>query len=163
MKVYKSVGAVAVYNRPRAASLVAGTAVLLAGAGFIGGVLVEKHSGSSSSSSAAPARAVRPAPAATRPAAPSRPAQAATVGSAASSTTARSAYGRGFRRGIAAVVSDPRGFQAGGTYVVRLTPGRNGAPFTIGPRVTVEAGNLYSLCRNGQHVCMRQGGLAGAP
>jgi hypothetical protein len=155
MKVYKSVGAFDVYSRPRAASLVAGTAVLLAGAGFIGGVLVEKNSGSSSSSSAAPA-------AATKPAAPSRPAQAATTASTASSTT-HTAYRRGFRRGVAAVVSDPRGFQAGGTYVVRLTPGRNGAPFTIGPRVTVEAGNLYSLCRNGQHVCMKQGGLAGAP
>jgi hypothetical protein len=155
MKVYKSVGAFDVYSRPRAASLVAGTAVLLAGAGFIGGVLVEKNSGSSSSSSAAPA--------ATKAAAPSRPAPAATAGSTASSTTTRSAYRRGFHRGIAAVVSDPRGFQAGGTYVVRLTPGRNGAPFTIGPRVTVEAGNLYSLCRNGQHVCMKQGGLAGAP
>ena len=162
MKVYKSVGAFDVYSRPRAASLVAGTAVLLAGAGFIGGVLVEKNSGSSSSSSAAPARAAQ-APAATRPGAPSAPAQAVTAGSAASSTTARSAYRRGFHRGIAAVVSDPRGFQSGGTYVVRLTPGRNGAPFTIGPRVTVEAGNLYSLCRNGQHVCMKQGGLAGAP
>src|SRR5436190_24212496 len=105
MKVYKSVGAVAVYNRPRAASLAAGTAVLLAGAGFIGGVLVEKHSGSSSSSSMAPARAARPA-------APSRPAQAATAGLAASCTTVHTAYRRGFRRGIAAVVSDPRGFQA---------------------------------------------------
>jgi hypothetical protein len=155
MKVYKSVGAVAVYNRPRAASIVAGTAVLLAGAGFIGGVLVEKHSGSTSSSSAAPA--VRSTPVATKPAAPSHPAQTATAG------TARTAYRRGFRRGIAAVVSDPNGFHPGGTYVVRLAPGRNGAPFTIGPRVTVEAGNLYSLCRSGQHVCMTQGGLTGSP
>jgi hypothetical protein len=163
MKVYRSVGAFDVYSPTRAASLLAGTAVLIAGAGFVGGVLVEKDSGSSSSSNDHAAAVVRPAPV-TAPPAAAKTAAKPSQGAALSSTSGGgTAYKRGFQNGLQAVVGDPSGFKAGGTYMVRLTPGRNGAPFTIGPRVTVAAGNIYSLCRNGQHICTTQGSLAGAP
>src|SRR5438128_3680368 len=49
MKVYKSVGAVDVYSPARVATIVAGAATLLAGAGFVGGLAAGGDSGSSSS------------------------------------------------------------------------------------------------------------------
>jgi hypothetical protein len=147
MKVYKSVGAVAIYSPARAATIAAGAVALLAGAGFAAGLVASDSGGSSSGPSAPLAARTAPAP----------------QGASPKGVAVRAAYRRGVRSGVASVVGDPRGLAAGSAYLVRLGPGRGAAPFTIGPRVTVEAGRTYSLCSNGQHICMKQGGLAGAP
>jgi hypothetical protein len=164
MKVYKSVGAVAVYSPARVATMIAGAVALVGGAGFAAGLVAGDDSGATSSAGVATVVPARPAAVPSK-SATQTPRSADKGSSGAGSTTggARAAYRRGFQNGIAALVGSPSAFRAGSSYLVRLRSGKGGAPFTIGPRVTVETGNTYSLCSHGQRICMKQGGLPGAP
>jgi hypothetical protein len=145
IKVWKSVGAVRIYSRPRALLLLAAVLAGLLAAGFAVGRASDRGS----------ERAVRPVAAvtATPSAKPDR---------AASGAAVRAAYRRGLRAGSrrttrrgagAASVFGDR-FKAGSAYFVMFEHDDNGA-LRIGPSIAARLGFSYRLCREGRSVCER--------
>jgi hypothetical protein len=145
MKVYKSVGAVAVYSKARATAVVAAAGLVVAGAGVAAGVAL-----AGGDPEAAPAAAAPPPETVREPAPPER----------SSGPPSRAATKRAYRRGYRAGVSDvfPRGgtLEPGGAYVIRLAPG-DGTPPRIGQRVPIEQGKTYYLCAGGTRLCIASG------
>jgi hypothetical protein len=145
VKVWKSVGAVAVYSKTRVAALVIVGLVVVAGAGFAGGLLVQGDDNESS-----PA----PAPVATTPDTPP-PSEAKAEPTRTPPLTRRAAYRRGYRDGTRQLFGSGGPLRAGSAYFVRAERGPGGV--RIGRRERVELGTTYWLCAGGQRLCMRPG------
>lgn len=144
MKVWKSVGAVAVYSAWRATAIVLVLAGLLVAVGFgIGRVTDDEDK----------AVASTPAP---RPAAvQAGDDKAADTSGAADSEKPRAtpaagkrAYRTGYRDGARRALGE---LTAGSAYMVKVVKGSSGV--RIGPSVMARPGFQYRLCRSGQSVC----------
>lgn len=154
VKVFKSVGAVRVYNPWNALWATLGVALLLLGIGFgIGWILNDDNGGSSTSSSSAVSdtagrqaayqnglTAGRRQGAATA-AKTSAPAKKATPAPAAAPKA-----GASFKSGNSYTLN---GIRSSGSYFVQVGPGGKG--LRIGPHVSAQAGQTYWLC--GSRIC----------
>jgi hypothetical protein len=145
VKVWKSVGAVAVYSKARVAALVIAGLLVVGGAGFVGGMLIE---GDDTESSPAPA------PVATTPDGPPRSNEKAEP-TRTPPLTRRAAYRRGYRDGIRRFFGPGGPLDAGSAYFIRAERGPAGV--RIGRRERIEVGQTYWLCAGGQRLCMRPG------
>lgn len=147
MKVWKPVGAVAVYSRARVTLLVLAFVLLVGGLGFLGGIAA--GDGDDDGNAGDPA-AANPAPAsqdAPDDEADEKPAE-----------RPRAAYRRGYRAGRRASangVPGVNGLESGEAYFVRIEKGPDG--LRIGRREPVVLGTTYWLCAGGQRLCMREG------
>lgn len=146
-KVYKSVGAVAVYSPWRAAAAVGAGLLLVAGAGFgIGAAAGD--GGAAQPATRTVVRTLREPALATQVTdrAPRPAPQRVTRG-----------YLRGYRAGATQAFGPPNDFRAGSAYVVRLRRGAHGT-LRVGPHIAVVAGTRYYLCAGGLRLCMGTGG-----
>jgi hypothetical protein len=159
IKVWKRTGAVAVYSPVRFALTVLVLVLAVAAAGFFGGRATR-----STKTTVATVRA--PAPPATASTAPAKPAPAPTTPVRARHAVRRS-FQRGYRAGARSVFGSPSFFVPGSAYLVKVAPGGNGARYSLGPRVKVQTGFVYRLCRGGTKICVapdpRDGRPAAAP
>jgi hypothetical protein len=155
-KVWKSVGAVRVYNPAKAALAVAGGIIVIGAAGFGLGAAVA--GGSDEDDAAAP---VRPASTATPPAGEARERESeapAPKVKAESESGARAVRKAGYKRGYAAGASKAfGGLGDPGAYVIRVKESAGGAPQIV-QSVTVESGRSYYLCEGGTRLCIANGG-----
>jgi hypothetical protein len=156
MRVWKSVGAVAVYSRTRAILLVVVAVAVLLGAGVLAGVAI--GGGDNTDASGDPTTVtVKASPSSTQAEADAPPP------AKASKTELRKATKAGYKRGFKAgsqkqgVFAAGGDIKAGGIYMVRLVNGSNGK-LAIAQHVTVHAGDAYYICSGGTRVCIRQGG-----
>jgi hypothetical protein len=148
VRVWKSVGAVAIYSPSRAAGLATGAVVAVVGAGFLGGLAVGKNSGDSVTH-VVTQRVAAPGPKAST----SKPQPATPVSKTA-------AYKRGYAAGskrTAAATPSVSGLGAGGPYVVRAGRSADGSLHVI-QAVPVQAGKSYYMCAGGSRLCIRSGG-----
>jgi len=151
VKVFKSVGAVRVYNPWNAIWAMLGIALLLAGVGFAIGWIANNDNGGSSSSSSSPAvsdtagrqQAYQNGLAAGRRQGASATAKKATPAPAAAPKT-----GASFKSGNSYTLN---GIKSSGAYFVQVGPGGQG--LRIGPHVSAKAGQTYWLC--GSRICYR--------
>lgn len=150
IKVWKRVGAVAVYSPARAGLVALALVALVAVPAFFGGrasssdKVVTVTRTDTQTQTSAPAADSSPTPVAAAP------------NPGAAKRVARGSYRRGYRAGARA--SSPGGagfFKPGEAYLLKIEPGRNGAPWTVGPHVKVDLGFSYRLCRGGTTVCVR--------
>lgn len=155
MKVWKPVGAVAVYSRTRVVALIAACVLAIGGLGFLGGLVVGEGDESSAATDpprpASATQADTPEPTTASVPAADKPDKAEDGDSAA---PARRAYRRGYRNGLRAATN---GLDVGSAYFVRVARGgANG--LRIGRREQIEEGRTYWLCAGGQRLCIRNGG-----
>ncbi len=152
MKVWKSVGAVAVYSAWRATAIVAVVVALLVAVGFGIGRMTDDDSGD---------QAAAGTPAAAPVTVQKRDDNASDTSSAAdgekpgaTSAARKRAYASGYRDGARKALG---GLNPGSAYFVKLVKGPSGS-MRIGPSVMARPGFQYRLCRNGQSVCETAGG-----
>ena len=156
VKVFKSVGAVRVYNGWNAAGAAVGLALLIAGIGFAIGWIANNDNGTSSGSSAAVSDAAGRQAAYQNGLAAGRSQSAAT----ASKTKAAPApapkpvvsgtFGKGFKAGTAYSLGT---ITKSGSYFVQVGSGKKG--LHVGPHVAATAGRTYWVCGGGTRVCYR--------
>ena len=155
VKVFKSVGAVRVYNPLNAVGVIIGVALLVAGIGFaIGWIANNDGGGSSGSSAAVTDTAGRQAAYDSGLAAGRR--QGAATAAAKSKTNAKPApapkaapVATGtFKAGTANALGD---ISKSGAYFVQVQKGSKG--LKIGPTVSATGGHTYWVC--GNRVCYR--------
>lgn len=151
-KVWKSVGAVAIYSRPRAVLLGVLLVLAVAGLGFVAGIALGGDDDSGDSTAAE----VRTE---TETATETVTTEVTTTAPAENGDGSGSGSGGSgsYRQGANDVFGDLSDFRVGGAYMIRLQQGANGARFQIGPHVTVEPGRTYFLCGSGsQRLCVRR-------
>jgi hypothetical protein len=136
VRVYKSVGAVRVYNSRNAIAVALVALVVLVGLGFLIGYLTR-----GSPAAAKPATVTRVVHVTDPPAKPAAPS---------------GGYRSGYSAGVSAVFGNPHAFSAGG-YVVRLVPGQGG-PLTIAQHIALMPGYHYWLCNGGTRICFQRFG-----
>jgi hypothetical protein len=158
VKVSKRVGAVAIYSPARAIALVTVLVLAIAAVGFFGG------RASKSDAKAAPSQPAAASAPATAPAQDST-STAGTGGADASApdTTAHAQrhIKRGYRAGAqAAVPGGAAFFKPGEAYIIKVEPGRNGAPFSIGAHTRIDPNFRYRICRGGTRICVVPVGAA---
>jgi hypothetical protein len=148
VRVHRSVGAVAVYSRPRAVLIALLLVAVLAGGGYAIGRVTAPEATTTVIHEKAAAPPVAPATAAPTPA-------------KASPAATRAAYRRGLRAGVArgrkSVVAAPAALAAlepGTPYIVTVN-GTPKGPQTLGFNTTVESGFLYRLCPDRTGICKR--------
>ena len=148
VKVFKSVGAVRVYNPWNALWAALGISLLLLGIGFgIGWIANNDNGGSSTSSSAAVSdTAGRQQAFQNGVAAGRRQAAAAAPKQAPAAAAPAPKAGTGFKAGNGYTLN---GIKSSGAYFVQIGPGGKG--LRIGPHVSATAGQNYWLC--GNRVC----------
>jgi hypothetical protein len=158
VKVFKSVGAVRVYNPLNAVGILIGLALLVLGAGFAIGWFANNDSGGSSGSSAAVSDTAGRQAAYNSGLAAGRRQGAATAASKASKATpatkatpapkAAPVVTGSFKSGTAYALGD---IKKSGAYFVQVDKGHKG--LRIGPTVSATAGHTYWVC--GDRVCYR--------
>jgi hypothetical protein len=157
VKVFKSVGAVRVYNPWNAVWAALGIVLLVAGIGFAIGWFANNGSDSSTTSSVVPSDvAGRQAAYQSGLAAGRRQGAAAASKKTAAvkpvpRTPAAPVTGS-FKSGSAYVLN---GITSPGAYFVQVA--RGGSGLHIGPHVSAQGGNTYWLCGGGTRVCYAQG------
>jgi hypothetical protein len=146
VKVWRRVGAVAVYNRGRAFGLLVALVALvavIAAAAFFGG------RASKDDAASVPAQS----PAATRTATPGAPGDAPPPG--ATKADVKHSYNRGYRAGAkAAAPGGSSFFTPGEAYLLKIEQGRHGTPYTVGPHVRIDPGYRYRICAGGSRICV---------
>jgi hypothetical protein len=160
VKVFKSVGAVRVYNPMNAVGAVIGVVLLVAGIGFaIGWIANNGDNGSSASSSAVSDASGRQAAyqqgltaGRTQGAAAAKKATPAPA-PAKTRTIVKGNYGNGFKAGSTYVLGD---IKSSGAYFVQLGQGTSG--LRVGPHVSAKTGFTYWLCGGGKRICYAPGG-----
>jgi hypothetical protein len=152
-RVWKSVGAVAVYSRWKVALLTTLAIALLAGGGFaIGYFVAPTDEGEGNPVPAV--RATQEADASPPPAdAAAGAPEAGEAGTGALRRERRRGYRQGYRAGTRQVFGGIEELDIGATYMIKVEGGSGEAKRTIGPRVQVREGYVYRLCRNGTHIC----------
>jgi hypothetical protein len=158
VKVSKRVGAVAIYSPARAVTLVTVLVLAIAAVGFFGG---RASKSDAKADPAQPAAASAPAPAQS---------STSTAGNGGSDTAAvdtkgvaKRNYQRGYRAGVKAAAPGGSGFfKPGQAYIIKVEPGRNGAPFSIGAHTRIDPAFRYRLCRGGTRICVVPVGAATA-
>jgi hypothetical protein len=149
VKVWRSVGAVAVYSRGRAVVILL-TLLLaiaaIAAAAFLGG----RASKDDAASVAAPVATSAP------PAATNAPESSAGDGTPdVTPAPAKHSYRRGYRAGArAAAPGGAAFFKPGEAYLVKIEKGRHGTPYAIGPHVRIASGFRYRICGGGTKICV---------
>jgi hypothetical protein len=146
VKVWKSVGAVAVYSKARVTALLLVGLALVAGAGFAAGMLVQGDDDSEASPAPAPVAQTADTPSVEE--AKAEPARTPPL-------SKRAAYRRGYRAGSRQLFGPGGPLRAGSAYFVRAERGPGGV--RIGRRERIEIGTTYWLCSGGQRLCMRPG------
>jgi hypothetical protein len=118
--------------------------VVVAGAGFVGGLAVEGDGAESSPAPSAPVGTTSddPPPSYTRDDSTRKPAAGR-----------RAAYRRGYRAGSRQLFGPGGPLRPGSAYFVRAERGPDGV--RIGRRERIDAGVTYWLCAGGQRLCMR--------
>jgi nucleoid-associated protein YgaU len=154
VKVFKSVGAVRVYNPWNAIWAAIGVALLLAGIGFAIGWIANNDNGGSSSSTSSAAvsdTAGRQAAFQNGVAAGRRQASAVAAKKAPAAAPAPAPKGgTSFKSGNSYTLN---GIKSSGAYFVQVGPGGQG--LRIGPHVSAKAGQTYWLC--GNRICYSAG------
>jgi hypothetical protein len=154
VKVFKSVGAVRVYNPWNAVWAALGVVLLVAGIGFAIGWFANNGNDSTSTSSVAPSdAAARQSAYQNGLAAGRRQGAAAAARKTPAKPVPRTAPTATFKSGTAYVLN---GVRSAGAYFVQIGPGGNG--LRIGPHVSAKSGNTYWLCGGGSRICYSQGG-----
>ena len=156
VKVSKRVGAVAIYSPARAIALVTVLVLAIAAAAFFGG---RASKGDAKAEPAQPAAASASAPAQS---------STSTAGSGATDTpavdtkaVAKRNYKRGYQAGAKAAAPGGSGFfKPGSAYIIKVEPGRNGAPFSIGAHTRIDPAFRYRICRGGTRICVVPVGAA---
>jgi len=149
VKVFKSVGAVRVYNPWNAIWATLGIALLLAGAGFAIGWIANNDNGASSTSSSAAVSDTAGRQQAFQNGVAAGRRQAATAVKAAPApapapkTIVKGGSGKTFKAGNSYTLN---GIKSSGAYFVQVGPGGSG--LRIGPHVSAQAGQTYWLCGN---------------
>jgi hypothetical protein len=148
VKVFKSVGAVRVYNPWNAVWAALGIGLLLVGIGFGIGWIANNDNGGSSSSTSSSAPAVsdaagRQAAYQNGLAAGRRQGVAAAAKKAKPAPAVAPKTGSSFKSGNSYTLN---GIKSGGAYFVQVGPGGQG--LRIGPHVSAKAGQTYWLCGN---------------
>jgi hypothetical protein len=151
VRVWKSVGAVAVYSRPRATVLAGGTALVLAGAGV--GVGLAIAGGDPADASGRTQTATAPAATVTAHADAS-PIAALKAQRDHARTAQKRAYKRGYDAGAKSTGTGISGLGSGGTYVVRAARSANGS-LRVTQSIPVQSGRTYWLCSGGSRLCFR--------
>jgi hypothetical protein len=146
VKVWKSVGAVAIYSPSRAAGIAGGTALVLAGAGLGVGLAIADDGGGAQAQAQAPAAVTTKT--VTTPASPQ---------STHARAAAKRAYARGFAAGSKRQAPALAGLGTGGPYVVRASRSSDGTLRVI-QAVQLQNGKTYWLCSGGSRLCVRSGG-----
>jgi hypothetical protein len=149
VKVFKSVGAVRVYNGWNAAGAAVGIALLIAGIGFAIGWLLNDSDGSRSSSAAASDTAGRQAAYQQGLAAGRR--EAAGPPTKAPAPEPR-VVGTGFKAGNVYAFGT---IKSAGSYFVDVRSGKRG--LRVGPHVSAKPGNTYWVCGGGKRICFTTG------
>jgi hypothetical protein len=156
VKVFKSVGAVRVYNPWNAAWAVLGIALLIAGIGFGIGWVAHNDSGGSTDSSAAVSDAAgrQAAYQSGLAAARRQVARVSKAPAAAPATRTRTVVktSGSFKAGTAYAFG---GISGTGAYFVEVGKGKQG--LRIGPHVSAQPGNTYWVCGGGSRICYRAG------
>ena len=161
VKVFKSVGAVRVYNPWNAVWAIVGVILLVAGIGFgIGWIANNGNDSSSTSSVAAPDAAGRQAAyqnglaagrrQGTAAASKTKAAPKAPAAAPAAKTVVTGSAAKGFKAGNAYSLGK---IKTPGAYFVQIGPGGKG--LRIGPNVKATAGHTYALCGGGTRICYR--------
>ena len=145
VKVFKSVGAVRVYNPWNAIWAILGVALLLAGIGFAIGWIANNDNGSTSTSSSAAVSdtAGRQQAFQNGVAAGRRQAAATAAKKPPAAPAPAPKTGTSFKAGNSYTLN---GIKSSGAYFVQVGPGGQG--LRIGPHVPAQAGQNYWLCGN---------------
>lgn len=159
VRVYKSIGAVAVYNAPRAAAVTVAAVIAIGAIGFGVGRIGEGSSSAPRPQAAAPT-GVRSG---THYAEGYRQGRVDGIRHATglerrrmgTAPSASRATGTGARSRTPPVAA---GGLAPGPYFVKIIRGQDGG-LRLGPNVPLSEGFTYSLCRGAQTVCFRSGQL----